>query len=110
MPPVELVLTGTAPSTTASRLSFTAVVGASATALEQKVELFNYQANAWELVDTRAASVVDQAVTVDFSNASRFIAPTTRQIRARLTWKQTGPVLAFPWQTRIDQAYWTVIR
>jgi WD40 repeat protein len=109
MPPIEVVALGTAPSATASRLSFTAVLGASATALEQKVALFNYQTNTWEVVDTRSASVTDQQVTIDMSNAARFIAPLTREIRARFTWKQTGPVLAFPWQARIDQAYWTVI-
>lgn len=109
MPPIELVLTGTSPSAAASRLSFSAVLGASASALAQKVELYNYQTNAWELVDTRSASVADQTVTVDLSDAERFIAPLTRQVRARLTWKQTGPVLAYPWQTRIDQAYWTIV-
>ena len=107
--PVELVLNGTAPTATASRLSFSLVVGATANALQQKIELYDYNAGTWELIDTRASTTVDQTVTLDIPNASRFIEAGTRQMQARLSYKQTGPVFTYPWQVRLDRAHWTVI-
>lgn len=106
--PIQLVIEGTAPASTASRLTFGVVAGASASALSQEIELFDFQANAWQVVDTRMSSTGDQVVTFQETNASRFVQAGTRAVRARISWKQVAPLLVYPWQVRIDQAYWVI--
>lgn len=107
--PLRLELTTTVATPTASRLTFDLTAGATTSALEQRVELYDYQAGAWEVVDVRPMSNQDQRVTIDELNASRFVHPLSRETRARLSWKQTGPALNYPWQVRLDQAFWVAV-
>jgi WD40 repeat protein len=109
-PPVRLVMNSTAPAETASRMTFTIVLGASDDILEQNLDLFDYQANAWQLVDSRACFTSDHTVVFEqTTNIERFIRPGTREVRARISWKAIAPVFIYPWQTRVDQAFWNIV-
>jgi WD40 repeat protein len=105
--PIELTLSGEASANSASRLSIKVVAAASAAVIQQKVELFNFQSGGWESVDTRLLTTADQQIDIDVvSLAGRFVNSTTREVRARLSYRQTGPVISYPWNVRIDQAFW----
>jgi len=109
-PPVWLVLTGTAPTATPSGLQFTLESKVNtAGMLLQRIELYNYVTQGFEVVDARAPTTYDQVVVVTVSgDPSRFVNPTTREMQAQLSWKATGLVGFFPWTVGIDQAVWTV--
>lgn len=105
--PLQYVIEGTAPSSTATALSFTCVSKASATALQQEISLFNFQTNAYELVDTRLTTLADQTVTYNATGSlGRFIG-SGNAIRARVAVRQVGPV-ATQWTHSLNQTVWSV--
>jgi WD40 repeat protein len=107
--PIDVILTGTSPSVSPSVLQFKLEARASGPNLGQKVQLFNYATNAWEQVNFRTATTSDSVATITVSApASRFVNPSDGQMKARVSYKATGPILSYPWQVRIDQAVWTV--
>lgn len=74
----------------------------------QSIELFNYTTQQFESMDTRAASTADTVVEVSVtSNASRFVDPITKAVKARFGYRQSGS--SSPWSMRIDQIQWTII-
>ena len=75
----------------------------------QRIELYNYIAQDYEMIDVRVATDTDTVaeIVVD-GDPSRFIHSESLEMKAQLTW-QPGPVFIFPWSTNIDQAVWGVI-
>ena len=78
--------------------------------LVQTIELFDYVAATWELVDSRNAarspapdSVVTVAATGDLS---RFVEPGLMSIEARVRYKSDNPRQIFASNT--DQTVWTI--
>lgn len=75
----------------------------------QSIQLFNYQTNSWETVDSRAASTTDTVAEVVINtNAGRFVHPSTLEMQARIAYTASGPILVYPWQVRVDQVLWRV--
>jgi photosystem II stability/assembly factor-like uncharacterized protein len=108
-PPVRIVFRGSSPRTNPPELRFRIEAHASVGGLLQSVQLFNYQTNGWETVDTRPATTADSvAEIVVNTNASRFVHPTTLEMQARIAYIAGGPILVYPWQVRIDQILWRV--
>jgi len=70
----------------------------------QVVELFNFNTNQFETVDSRPASGTDTSFSVNItSNATRFVNPGSGLLRMRLGWfNNNGPRI---WFSSIDQAY-----
>ncbi len=109
--PVQVLVEGASPYDTVSELRFVLEAGVSFPNIRQSIDLFNFQTNQWELVDARPGTVGDTVVEVTVSmDPSRFVQPGTGLVRARLRWKESGPILAYPWLARIDQVGWTVMR
>jgi hypothetical protein len=107
--PINITFDATSFTATAGALKFTLEANVSTTNLQQKIELFNYTTNAFEVVDTRTSAATDSVATVNITtDASRFINATTKAMRARVSYKAIGPILSMPWQARIDQVMWTV--
>lgn len=74
----------------------------------QTVELFDYQAQRWVVLDTRLVGDSDQRLMLDVSaNATRFIQPGTRQLRARVSAQDWGISLV-GWSYHIDRVNWIV--
>jgi len=109
-PEVWMVLDGVAPTANPSELKFILEAGAqTAGNYTQKIELFNYVTQSYELVDSRPASMTETTVEVTVTgNPARFIEPGTLSMKAQVTWKATGLTMAYPWLIGIDQAVWRV--
>lgn len=106
--PVQVVVTGTAPTGTASALKFNGISHASRLGVGQTIELYDYQAGAYVAVDTRALSTSDQTVEINASNPARFVNRTTHEVRARLTYNPMATVNSLNWSISIDQTVWTI--
>ena len=105
--PVQIILEGTTPFRDAAEFRFKLEAAVSSTNLRQTTDLFNFQTNQWEQVDTRSASLSDSRIDLVFTNA-RFIDTATGTVRARVHFKAIGPIISYPWVARLDYAAWTV--
>lgn len=76
--------------------------------VNQTIELFDYNAGGWELVDTRAANrFSDITVTVAATgNLSRFVEGGTNSIEARIRYSST--VARQQFSSNTDQFAWTI--
>ncbi len=87
------------------RLDFVIESSTSLIKATQEVELFDYAANAWVLVNSRTISSVDGSATFTPANPSRFVSPTTRSMRARVKYP-LGWSTARNVSLSIDQIGW----
>ncbi|MCH8273286.1 MAG: PQQ-dependent sugar dehydrogenase [Armatimonadetes bacterium] len=107
--PVQVIVEATSPVETTTELKFTLEASASIPNIMQSIELFNFTSGMYEEVDARMAAISDSVVELTFlADPSRFIQPGTKTMRARLKWKEAGPILLYPWRARVDQVIWTV--
>ena len=105
--PIEFVVKSTGPVLNPSRLEFAVEFHSTAPSIRQTIEMFNFDTQLYELVDTRQSTVTDAVVvTAITSNPGRFVGPTG-EMRTRLAYKAAGPVFAYPWRTRVDYVRWT---
>lgn len=108
--PLQLVVNATSSYATPSALRFVIESAANQGNIGQTIALYNFQTNMYEDLDTRQTATSDTSVEVLVSSmASRFIGPSS-ELRARISWKTTGPVFSYPWTVRVDQALWKVTR
>jgi hypothetical protein len=104
--PIEFFIEAKADSTTPLKLDMKVDSRASSANIRQQVEFYNFQTNAYEVVNTRNLTTSDTTVTITpAGNLNRFVA-ADKTVRARFKFSQTGPVLGFPWTTGVDQAAW----
>lgn len=107
--PIQVQLDGTSANRTATNVKFTLEAGVNQGNIGQMIDLWNWNTNAYEQVDTRAASTLDSTVVVDITtNPQRFVNSTTGAVRAKVSFKSTGPVFSYPWQARMDYVKWDV--
>ncbi|MEO7454098.1 MAG: choice-of-anchor B family protein [Fimbriimonadales bacterium] len=101
--PVEIEITATADSQTPVAINVLSVARASAATIQEKIELFNYTSGLFELVDTRMLSTTDsQFIAVSAGNLNRFVG-ANKAVRARFSYKATGPTFVYPWTVGIDK-------
>jgi len=102
-------LTGsiTAPSATVNSLTLgvesrnSLASGAGGT---QQLWLWNWSTLAWELVDTRAVTLADSVALVTISsNASRFVEPSTKEVRLKLIHQSAAGSTGNRWRMFLDQ-------
>lgn len=107
--PIQLVVRSRAHETGPASMTVRIESSASAANTNQTVALWNFQTAAYEQVDSRLITTTDAMTQVTIrTNAARFVEPLgTREIRLRLGYKVTSPVLAYPWTARIDQVTFT---
>ena len=106
--PLVIVFDAVGSIDTPSTLTFEIESRGSAGTLLQRIEFFNYVTNSYEEVDSRLATTSDSLITISItSNATRFVGPF-RGLRARVSYKATGPVFAYPWSAGIDLIRWTM--
>jgi hypothetical protein len=88
-------------------LEFAIEFQTTAPAIRQTIEMYNFDTDAYETVDTRQSTLTDSvAVVAITSNPGRFVS-STGLMRSRVSYKATGPVFAYPWRTKIDYIRWT---
>lgn len=107
--PVQLIVDGVSPTPTASDFRFDLVSHTDTGGLQQTIDLFDWTANAYVNLDTRAGHPnTDETVEVTPSNPNRFIQAGTNAVRARISYKSTGIVLHFPWNIFYNQTIWKI--
>jgi hypothetical protein len=108
-PPVWVEVVATSPSATPTDLSFVLEARSNTINLNQRVELFNYDTDSYELVDSRTASTTDASIVIEpAGDVTRFVEPGTNEMRARVGWISQGIISLFPWSIDIDQTGWTI--
>lgn len=112
-PNVRIELTGSTIWQIPSRLSFaveSSTTGSPASGVERTIELYNFDFEIWELVDRRTLTSGDSVFSIDVtSDVGRFVEPSTRRLRARMSWFDRGT--SNPgWTARLDQVAWTAVR
>lgn len=72
------------------------------------LEAFNWSSSAYEIVDASAESFnTDTVVSVDLSSGiSNCVQTGSGAVRSRIGWRQTGFIINFPWEARLDQMVW----
>jgi hypothetical protein len=109
LPVVRLDAFGSSSLFVASEVTYT--LEAAATALPanvpQTIQLYDFDANTFETIDSRMATTSDSVVDVTIADdPSRFIVAGSGSVWARLNWFDPGDVLFAAWGVRIDQAVW----
>lgn len=106
--PIDLTFTGTTTLLAPSSMTVRLETRASSPNIEQRVRLFNFVTNAFEDVNTSNLATTDNVLDIVISsNAARFVS-ATGEVRARVTYKQVGPVVSLPWTVSIDQLNWII--
>jgi len=101
---------GSSSATSASTLKLTFEGVSSLANVTQKLYLFNYNTNTFELVDTRTATTTDSVVEILVSsNASRFVNSSTGEIKGRAEWSKSG-FTPSNWNVSIDQFHWSLMK
>lgn len=103
----EIEATGNLTVANPSSFTFTLVANATGTPSTQRTELFNYDTNSWEVVDSRPATTTNSTVTVVVdTNPGRFINDADREVKARVGYFDNN--VPFPgWRGRVDQVLWS---
>ncbi|MCH7905452.1 MAG: SBBP repeat-containing protein [Armatimonadetes bacterium] len=108
--PVQLIIEGTAPTETPSELRFRVEAHAEINNIGQWIELWNYDTSSYEEVDFMIATTVDSIVEVSITtNPERFIQAGTKEMKAKVSYKEAGIVLFFPWLISFDQTAWVIV-
>jgi hypothetical protein len=106
--PIVLDLETTTPNSSPAGMQIVIESRASGNNIRQWVELYNFVTNQWVEVDSRVAPTTDVRIAIPVTNQAQFIEAGTRRMTARISYKAEGPVFAYPWTIRIDQATWNV--
>lgn len=106
--PIAYEVSGTAPQQNASQLRVFVESSASSGSVSQSIELFDFVANDFVLIDTRNLTTTDNLIElVVTTNPSRFIQAGTRLVRTRVQFRLTAPTLSNPWESRVDMLKWS---
>ena len=107
--PVEIVVSATSPVVAPLSLEFWIEARGTAPAIAQSVEMFNFDSSEYEPAGTAQLTVTDNVVSIQIDeNPGRFVA-ANGEVRTRLRYRATGPVFAYPWESRIDHVQWFVM-
>ena len=107
--PITIYFNGTSPSSTEGTVGVTVVGQANTNGLTQEIDMYDWVLGSWVALDTRAASHNSNiTVSATVSNPSHFIQAGTLAMKARLTYRQAGPTLTFPWSSLTDQMQFAV--
>jgi len=99
--PVWLIFDAVAPTASAFRVES----NAGTPGLTYTVEAFNWASNVFEVIGTEAESFNSDSVTETAIVAADHIDPAGN-VRGRVGWRQTGFIINFPWEVRVDQTGW----
>ncbi|MBA3725935.1 MAG: hypothetical protein H0W86_05675 [Armatimonadetes bacterium] len=107
-PSAQLVIETTAPPGNVRVAGVLFESAASIFNIIQRVELFDFSANRWVILDERSAGTNDSEVLATNSdNPGRFVQQGTLRVRARFGWFDRGAPI-FNWQARTDRAVFAI--
>ena len=77
--------------------------------VEQEIEIFNFTDESFETINVSDLATVDTDTAAEVTGELYdFVDPDSGNIRARVTWRQKGPVFLSPWTIFIDRAEFVV--
>jgi len=106
MAPVLVELAGTASYPNPATLRCTLESSATTTSLVQKVFLYDYSTTTFVEFDSRPTTTGDVTIDVATSQISKYMDPLTMQVKAQISYRQTGTIFFYPWMARQDLAVW----
>ncbi len=106
--PIQVQFVGTCPWSDVSRLQLNLCSKVNTAGLVQTVELYDWTSSAWVTVSSGAAPTSDTTVSLPATNPDRFVNQTTRQVKAQVSYKQSGPVTVSVFKADFDLLSWTV--
>ncbi len=105
-PSVELVVMTTVPDTVIFKLTFGVEASVFIRGPQQWIDLYNFDEDRWQRVDTREATTNDSVTSVTIeSDVAPFIDSQTRAMAARISFYDPGIPIA-GWGARIDRTAW----
>lgn len=105
---IDFSTTHNGPNPGAFRFEFEAKTSS---VVRQRVRLWNFSTNSWNTVSNRDSTRNDSFVEANiWSNTSRYIHSTTREMRARVEWFINRPIYSWPLRAHVDQAIWQILR
>ena len=99
--PVWLIFDAVAPTATDFRVES----NAGTPGLTYTIEAFNWGTNSFDVIGTEGESFNSDTISETPIVAADHIDPAGN-VRGRVGWRQTGFVINFPWEVRVDQAGW----
>ncbi len=99
--PVSLIFDAVAPAATDYRVESTA----GTPHLTYTTEAFNWGTNDFEVIGIQNESFNSDTVA-DFAIVPADHIDASGNVRSRVGWRQTGFVINFPWEVRVDQTGW----
>jgi len=108
----QITITGKIPIENPGRIEIVLAAHCDAKGVDQKIELFNFQSQAYETVDVRFASTDSEEVTrISIEHpAPYFFHQPSGSIRARGTFSSSPDQRVASWRAFIDQFIWIVER
>ncbi|MDQ2986878.1 MAG: hypothetical protein M3R13_09190 [Armatimonadota bacterium] len=103
--PLVMEFVGTATTVPLSALTLFVENSASSSSIEIRIEMYDYDAPGYVLVQTQQSTMSDHVFRIDRSDANRFVGQGG-EVKCRLTYKATGPLFAFPWTANVDWVRW----
>lgn len=105
---VQMTIQGTLPVNNPSRFGIKLEGRCNVAPMTQRLELYNFQLQNWQVVDSRILETsVDQTTWLEIPGSPLpFIQPGSRQVNARVTFTQRPEVTAPNWTACIDQFVW----
>jgi hypothetical protein len=105
---VEIEVTGMSTSEAPRSFQFVLEASSAGAPAVQRVELYNYDTDSWEIMDERSPSPSDAVVSVLVeADTGRFIDNGTLQMKARIGYHDRG--VSFPgWSGNYDVASWRI--
>lgn len=107
---VEIELAGQSLTADPSELVLVVESRCPAAPVLQRIELYNFESAAWELLDERPAPRADVNIAVGIrGRAGRFVHPASGEVRARIGLSDRG-VTFINWHGAFDEVYWRILR
>ena len=106
--PAQIIVETFVPSTDITSLRFDVDAKANTVGLTQRIEMFNYVTDEWDVIDETPARTTDTRTIVFAANPADYVDPGTFKITTKISWYETGIIQLYPWTISVDQVHWTV--
>ena len=108
--PVTARIAGVSPIITPSSIRLTLESQATSSNLAQRVEMFVHETGTWEQLNLSNCTVnTDGTIEIDVTTDPNRFVDASGNIVARVSYRATGAVFAFPWTGKIDQLVWRIV-
>ncbi len=105
--PIQLVVETVSPFNTLHYLRFTVESASLSPNIAQRIDLYNFTTGSYVQKDMRALGFNDTTISVEQgTNAGQFVESGTHRLISKISFKATGPILSYPWYTRVDFTSW----